>query len=525
MALDLKENKVINSRSTGVLLPLSAMRSSQDWGCGDLSSLKDWLTFFSKQGLKVLQILPINETAPSENCPYSALSTYAIDPVYISIPNIPEYRQCVKAQEVTEKIKKDIEDWRNSKTTQFRQIKAAKYWVLWETYLYFLQEEKIKNTTRYQDFLAFEKKNFSWIVPYAIFRTAKDLSGWNSWLSWQDNLKNPDINFLKTFTRDNYQKVMFFVYIQWLLQKQMHEARKVAKENNILLCGDIPFGVNFESADVWGNQKRYLLNAEIGAPQDQFSKGGQKWGLPAYNWQDIAQNNFNFWRNKIARACEIYDIFRLDHMVGFFRTWIFEKGQDKGHFDIENEEDQKKRGFDFLQAVFETAKDKLPIAEDLGVIPDYMREMMKELSMPGYKVLRWEKDNEVFREPRNYAKASIATTGTHDTETLKEWWQQMPSWQRANFWEMVSAQKTDGNLEWSKEIHKCILKRTLGSGSCLVILPFQDILGEEGRINTPGTVNDDNWTYRVPFEPEQITPEYQASFDSLKELMKETQRA
>ncbi len=525
MAIDLKENQVVNSRSTGVLLPLSAMRSSSDWGCGDLESLKSWLVFFSKHGLKVLQILPINETAPNENCPYSALSNYAIDPVYLSIENIPEYKQCEKAKAVVKELKADIEDWRKSKTTKFKQIKAAKYRVLWETYLYFLQEEKVKETPRYKEFLEFNKHKFSWLVPYSIFRSAKDIGSWNSWLDWQDDLKNPDIKFLKTFTKDNYQKVMFYVYIQWLLDAQIHEAKQVAKENNIALCGDIPFGVNFESADVWGNQKRYLLDAEIGAPQDQFSQGGQKWGLPAYNWQDIAENNFNFWRNKIARACEIYDIFRLDHMVGFFRTWIFEKGQDKGHFDIENEEEQKKRGFDFLQAVFETAKDKLPIAEDLGVIPDYMRKMLQDLSMPGYKVLRWEKDNEVFREPRNYPKASVATTGTHDTETLKEWWQELPSWQRANFWEMVSAQKTDGYVDWSKEVHKEILKRTLGSASCLVILPFQDILGEEGRINTPGTVSDENWTYRAPFEPENITPEYQETFDTLKELIKETERA
>ncbi|MBQ4494034.1 MAG: 4-alpha-glucanotransferase [Elusimicrobiaceae bacterium] len=524
MALNLHENKFINSRLTGVLLPLSSMRSNEDWGCGDLASLKSWLTFFSKQGLKVLQILPINETAPNENCPYSALSTYAIDPLYLSINDIPEYKKCQKAREVVKELQADIEEWRKSKNTKFIQIKAAKYRVLWETYLYFLQEEKLNATTRYQEFLEFEKKNFAWLVPYAIFRAAKDLNAWQSWLSWQEDLKNPNIKFLQTFTKDNYQKVMFFVYIQWLLQAQMREAKKVAKENDIALCGDIPFGVNFESADVWGNQKRYNLDAEIGAPQDQFSQGGQKWGLPAYNWTDIAQNNFNFWRNKIAKACEIYDIFRLDHMVGFFRTWIFEKGQDKGHFDIENEEEQKKRGFDFLQAVFETAKEKLPIAEDLGVIPDYMRQMMQELSMPGYKVLRWEKDNEVFREPRNYQKASVATTGTHDTETLKEWWQQMPAWQRANFWEMVSAKKTDGNVAWSKEVHKEILKRTLGSASCLVILPFQDILGEEGRINTPGTVNEENWTYRTPFEPEQISKEYQESFDTLKDLMRETER-
>ena len=122
MPLNLTENKVVNSRSTGVLLPLSAMRSSSDWGCGDLASLKSWLTFFSKQGLKVLQILPINETAPSENCPYSALSTYAIDPVYLSITDIPEYQKCQKAQEIVKELKEDIESWRTSKNTKFKQI-------------------------------------------------------------------------------------------------------------------------------------------------------------------------------------------------------------------------------------------------------------------------------------------------------------------------------------------------------------------------------------------------------------------
>ncbi len=522
--IDLSKNPYLQKRSAGVSLPLSAMKGTEDWGCGDMSSLKEWIEYFSKYNIKVLQILPLWETAPREHCPYSALSAYAIDPIYISIKDVPEVQKYQAAQDILNDLKPEIENWRNNSAVQFDVIKPAKYRVLWAAYEYFEKEEKKVRAGRWQEFLKFQKKNASWLLSYAIFRTAKDLYNWTSWKTWPENLKTREINAIKDFLVKNERQVMFFCYIQWIAQEQLENVITYAKEKNVSLFGDIPFGVNFDSADVWANQTKFLLDTEVGAPKDALAQGGQKWGLPAYNWPLIEEQDFNFWRSKINRACEIYDIFRLDHLVGFFRTWVFKQGDEVGAYDISDEATQKQRGEKFLEAVTETAKDKLPVGEDLGVIPDYMREYMKEIHMPGYRVIRWEKDNEVFREPRNYPSASLATTSTHDTTTLKQWWEEMPNWQRANFWEMVSAKKTDGNVPYTQEVNVEILKRVLGSNSDLAIFPLQDVIGTTDQINVPGTVSPDNWTYRLPYTTKEFEEKYNGIMTTFQALIKETNR-
>ena len=523
--IDLSKNPYLQKRAAGVSLPLSAMKGKEDWGCGDMSSLQEWLEYFANYNVKILQILPLWETAPREHCPYSALSAYAIDPIYISIKDIPEVQKSENAQEILKDLQSEIVNWRNSTAVQFDAIKPAKYRLLWAAYEYFESVEKPAKSERWLQFLKFQKKNAPWLLSYAIFRTAKDLYNWTSWTTWPQELKNREIKGLKEFLIKNERQVMFFCYVQWLAQEQLEKAMAFAKEKHIALFGDIPFGVNFDSADVWANQRKFLLDTEVGAPKDALAQGGQKWGLPAYNWPLIEEQNFNFWRAKIGRACEIYDIFRLDHLVGFFRTWIFKQGDDVGEYDITDEAAQKARGAKFLEAVAESAKDKLPVGEDLGVIPDYMREYMKEISMPGYKVIRWEKDNEVFREPRNYPAASLATTSTHDTTTLKQWWDEIPAWQRANFWEMISAQKTNGYMPYTQEINIEILKRVLGSNSTLAVFPLQDIIGSTDQINVPGTVSADNWTYRLPYTTQEFEDKYKGIMITFQSLIKETNRA
>ena len=522
--IDISKNPYLKNRMAGISLPLSSMKGKEDWGCGDMSSLKEWIEYLSNYEVKILQILPLWETAPREHCPYSALSAYAIDPVYISIKDVPEVQKSQTAQEILEDLKPEIENWRNNSRVSFDAIKPAKYRVLWAAYEYFEKEEKEKKSGRWNNFLLFQKKHASWLLSYAIFRTAKDLYNWSSWTTWPEDLKNRQIFGLKNFLINNERQVMFFSYIQWLAQEQLENARAFAKDKDVHLFGDIPFGVNFDSADVWANQTKFMLECEVGAPKDALAEGGQKWGLPAYRWDIIAEQNFNLWRNRVARACEIYDIFRLDHLVGFFRTWIFRPGDDVGAYDISDEAAQKERGTKFLEAVVETAKDNLPVGEDLGVIPDYMRTLMKEINMPGYRVVRWEKDNEVFREPRNYPAASLATTSTHDTTTLKQWWEEMPAWQRANFWEMVSAQKTDGNLPYTQEINIEILKRVLGANSSLAVFPLQDIIGSTEQINVPGTVNTNNWTYRLPYTTKEFEEKYNGIMTVFQALIKETKR-
>lgn len=523
--IDLSKNPYLQKRVAGVSLPLSSMKGTGDWGCGDMSSLQEWVEYFSKYDTKILQILPLWETAPREHCPYSALSAYAIDPVYISIKDVPEVQKSASAQDIIADLQPEIENWRKSENVQFDAIKPAKYRVLWAAYEYFEKEEKHPGNPRWQAFLQFQKQHRSWLLFYAIFRTAKDLYNWTSWTTWPEELKNTQVPALKDFLVKNERQVMFFCYVQWIAQEQLEAARAFAKEKGVMLFGDIPFGVNFDSADVWANQSKFLLDTEVGAPKDALAQGGQKWGLPAYNWPLIEEQNFNFWRTRIERACEIYDIFRLDHLVGFFRTWIFKPGDEVGGYDITDEQAQKQRGAKFIEAVIETAKDKLPIGEDLGVIPDYMREFMRKASIPGYRVIRWEKDNEVFREPRNYPTASLATTSTHDTTTLRQCWEEMPAWQRANFWEMISARKTDGNLPYSQEITIEILKRVLGSASVFAIFPLQDIIGTTDQINVPGTVNNTNWTFRLPYKTQEFDEKYNGIMTTFQALIKETNRA
>jgi 4-alpha-glucanotransferase len=524
MSIDLKDNDLIKKRTAGVLLPLFSMRSSNDWGCGDMASFKEWINYLGGEGIKTLQILPIRETAPAENCPYSALSAYALDPVYISAEDVPEVKTSLPARELVKQLRDEINFWRGERAVQFKYIKAAKHKVLQAAYEHFVKEEQGKNTQRYANFLEFQKKNNYWLVPYTIFRTAKDLTGWSSWKHWEYPFKNTDINFLKDFAAKHAKQMMYFTYLQWLLQQQLDEVRTAARGGGVMILGDIPFGENYDSADVWSNQKKYILDAEIGAPGDNMAEGGQRWGLPAYNWPEIEAGNFNVWRGKIKRACELYDAFRLDHLVGFFRTWIFNRGEEKGRYDLSDETLQRARGYKFLEAVVESSEGKLPIGEDLGVIPDYLRELMKEVSLPGYKVLRWEKDNEVFRDPSKYPAASLATTSTHDTPMLKAWWEQMPDWQRANAWEMITGNKTDGKIPFDRESHRAVLKRVLGSSSAMVVVPLQDVIGTSDRINTPGTVNDENWTYRVPYETAEFHSKFLNEIRMFKELIKESGR-
>ncbi|MDR0646290.1 MAG: 4-alpha-glucanotransferase, partial [Elusimicrobiota bacterium] len=221
MAVNLRDNDTLKRRSAGVLLPLFSMRSASDWGCGDMASFKEWISYLCGEGVRLIQILPIHETTPYENCPYSALSAYAFDPVYISVEDVPDVRASLEAQDIIASIREEINYWREQKTLQLKYIKSAKYKVMYAAYEYFLGEEQSKNTPRYNDFLEFQKNNNHWLVPYTIFRTAKDLTGWASWKHWENSFKNTEVAFLKNFAAQHSKQMMFFSYLQWVIRRQL----------------------------------------------------------------------------------------------------------------------------------------------------------------------------------------------------------------------------------------------------------------------------------------------------------------
>lgn len=517
--------ELLAKRTNGILMPLAAMKTDNDWGVGDFSSLNQWVKFFGGLGAKIVQILPLQETAPGQTCPYSALSAFAIDPVYIDINGVREVFLSPRAQEEVRNLQGDITAWRLSRKAPFKAVKEAKMKVLWQAYQFFLEHEMAQQTPVAQAFEAYCNAKKEWLRPYSIFRALKDFYRWQTWTAWPRELASYQKEAVDAFEAKYREYVDFFSYVQWQADLQLRQSKVEARAAGVHLFGDIPFGTNLDSAEVWSERENFRLECSVGAPPDQFSKDGQCWGLPAYNWWHIQEDNFGLWRRKIRRAVELYDLFRLDHLVGFFRTYVFKMGDNKGGFDILVEQEQMDRGYAFLSMVLESANGAMPVGEDLGVIPTFVRRMLMEMKIPGYKVLRWEReDNGYYREPRNFPPVSLCTTSTHDTETVRGWWETMPQQERANIWEMISAQKTDGNVPFNLDTQRAIFRRVLTSGSALTMFSWQDIIGTLDRVNVPGTVSDENWTYRSEYTPQEAAEVYKPQLDSYVSLLKETGR-
>ncbi len=518
--------ELLQKRTNGILLPVSAMKTETDWGVGDFSSLCEWVRFLGGLGTKIVQILPLQETAPGQTCPYSALSAFAIDPVYIDVTAVEEVQASARARRTVEDLQGEIVAWRLSRKALFKPVKEAKLRVLWQAYQFFLEHDFKCSTPRAQAFEAYCSANSSWLRNYCVFRAAKEFFHWQTWKDWPEGLRNFEPYAVNEFELKYSEYVCFFAYLQWQADLQLRGAKACAQAAGVYLFGDIPFGTNLDSAEVWSERANFRLDWSVGAPPDQFSAKGQSWGLPAYNWDYMQQTHFNLWQRKIRRAVELYDIFRLDHLVGFFRTYVFADGKEEGFFDVTQEQAQIDRGYAFLRMVLDSARGALPVGEDLGVIPNYVRRMLVDLKIPGYKVLRWEReDNGYYREPRNYPVVSLATTSTHDTETVRGWWETQPQWERANIWEMISAQKTDGTVPFTLETQSAILRRVLTSASAITMFSWQDIVGTLDRVNTPGTMGDENWTYRSGYTPQEAVQEYAAQLEMYKHLLQETGRA
>ena len=518
--------ELLAGRSNGILMPVSAMKTEHDWGVGDFSSLCEWTRFLGGLGTKIIQILPLQETAPGQNCPYSALSAFAIDPVYIDVNQVREVQYAPAARQLVQDLQGDITAWRMSRKAPFKAVKEAKMKVLWQAYQFFLEHDVWQRSAHYQAFQAYCAANKSWLRNYALFRALKEFYRWQTWLDWPTGLKEFNQDAVDAFEAKYREYVDFFSYLQWQADLQLRGAKLCAQKAGVYLFGDIPFGTNLDSAEVWSERENFRLDHSVGAPPDQFSDKGQCWGLPAYDWGHMQHNGLDLWKRKIRRAVELYDLFRLDHLVGFYRTYVFAPGDETGHFDVAEEQAQIDRGYNFLRMVLDSAGGAMPVGEDLGVIPNYVRRMLVDLKIPGYKVLRWEReDNGYYREPRHYPLVSLATTSTHDTESVRGWWETMPQYERANMWEMISAQKTDGNVPFDLNTQRAIFHRVLTSGSAVTMFSWQDVIGTLDRINVPGTMGDENWTYRSEYTPAEAGEVYKEQLQMYQALLKETGRA
>jgi 4-alpha-glucanotransferase len=276
--------------------------------------------------------------------------------------------------------------------------------------------------------------------------------------------------------------------------------------------------VSGDSADVWARQDEFRLDASVGVPPDAFSETGQDWGLPVYRWDVLTERDCDWLRLRARRNAALYDGYRVDHLVGFYRTYFRPHDGGEPQFTPPDEPSQLEQGERVL-GVFREPGTEI-IAEDLGTVPDFVRASLTRLAVPGYKVFRWEREWETpsqpFRDPRNYPAVAVATSGTHDTEPMVIWWEAAPRDEREavldipSIRERLTGDDRDRALESSTLTHpirEALLDVLFQSGADLLLLPIQDVFGWRERINQPATVGNDNWTWRLPWASDRLTTE------------------
>ncbi len=483
----------LNRRRAGLVLPLSAVRSRVDAGVGDMGALGSLLEWMSLAGLRVLQLLPLNDLAPLDSSPYSPISAFAIDPVYATLGDVSEI---AAPPAVPRRLQ-------TSSRVRFADVRAFKATQLRIAFRRFEEREWKRGTRRAKAFDAYCRTHSSWLPDYALFRILKERGHWKSWQHWPTEYRLRRPKALALLADSQARAVRFYQYTQWILDVQWKKVRREAAKRDILLYGDIPFGPNKQSVDVWARQDDFDFTATMGAPPDQYSSTGQAWGLPAYRWDRMADAGHPWWRLRVSRAREHFDLFRLDHAIGFFRTWLLRRGRAANGFDIKGAARRRSRGENFFKMVLKTGAPSRPIAEDLGLIPPFVYEVLKDLGIPGYKVTRWEIHGGPFKKPREYPALSIATPGNHDASTLAAWWGEIKPRERDAYWRMVSG-KRESAPRFSPALLEILLENIYQAGSVLAMFPFQDLFGTRERINIPGTVRNRNWVYRMPMTVEDL---------------------
>lgn len=504
------------SRRAGILVPLFSIPSTRSWGIGEIADLPAVAGWLKAAGQQLLQLLPINEMPPGEASPYSALSAMAIDPQFIALADLEDFQAVGGEASLPPERRAQLEAARLAPAIDYRKVRPLKQTALREAFSHFRDLELSGGTRRAAAFEAFVREQSWWLDDYALYRALHAHYDERSWMHWPDALKQRRPDALEAARSELADDMRFRQYLQWVAGDQWADARKRAP--NLALFGDLPFMVAGDSADVWTRQDEFRLDASVGVPPDAFSDTGQDWGLPAYNWNAIGGRDFDWFRHRARRNAALYDGYRVDHLVGFFRTFIRPHDGGPPYFDPPDEASQRVLGERILSLLREAGAEI--IAEDLGTVPDFVRASLQQLGVPGFKVLRWERlwhaEGHPFKDPLEYPSVAVATSGTHDTEPLIVWWEGASRDERAAVLDMSFLRRvlTDedraGALDGpglTHAVHDALLEVLYASGADLLILPIQDVFAWRDRINQPATVSDGNWTWRLPWPSDRLPME------------------
>ncbi|GJM61961.1 4-alpha-glucanotransferase [Persicobacter diffluens] len=305
-------------RGAGVAIPVFSLRTRQGMGVGEFLDLKVLADWSEKVGLKLIQILPINDTVAEhtwmDSYPYSAISVFALHPMYLNMEALGKL-----ASKTTQEIISEVREKLNKlDTVDYDGVMRIK-----RRYIKMIYDETKEKFFADKDATAFMKENGHWLKPYAAFSYLRDLYGTPDFKEWgaYADYDQKKIEALCKPGSDQFDDIAVHFYSQYHLHKQLLEAADYARSKGIVLKGDIPIGIYRYSVDAWMEPRLYNMDCQAGAPPDGFAVNGQNWGFPTYNWEEMAKDGYAWWKSRMTNMSKYFDAFRIDHILGFFRIW------------------------------------------------------------------------------------------------------------------------------------------------------------------------------------------------------------
>ena len=299
-------------KGAGTVIPVFSLRSEGSFGVGDFGDLKLMIDWCDKTRQRILQVLPINDTTNThtwqDSYPYNAISIYALHPQFCDFRQMPALKD--------EALRTQFEQLRQE-LNALPQIDYERVYKAKMDYLRQLFQQEWTAVSRRESYKQFFEQNKEWLAPYAAFSYYRDLYGTSEFGKWPKEA-TPDIQHPSPSAK---KELNFWYYVQYNLDKQMHEAHNYARQHRIILKGDIPIGISRDGVEAWVEPKYFNLNGQAGAPPDPFSADGQNWGFPTYNWDEMLKDGCKWWVRRFRKMAQYFDAYRIDHVLGFFRIW------------------------------------------------------------------------------------------------------------------------------------------------------------------------------------------------------------
>lgn len=305
-------------KMAGVALPVFSLRSEESFGIGDFTDLKKFVDWAVMTGMKVIQILPVNDTTITrtwtDSYPYNSISIYAFNPVYIS----PFRAGLLKDREKMEYFRTKQKSLNSLPKVDYEAVVNIK-----GEYLGLLYEQEWKKVSASEDYRRFFENNSEWLKPYAAFSYLRDIYKTTNFRDWTKyNVYDKDeVERLVREDGKDFKGIAYYYYLQYLLHVQLLEATDYGRSRGVIVKGDIPIGINRDSVEAWTEPHYFNMNGQAGAPPDDFSVKGQNWGFPTYRWDIMAADGYKWWKKRFAKMAEYFDAYRIDHILGFFRIW------------------------------------------------------------------------------------------------------------------------------------------------------------------------------------------------------------